>query len=108
MPVCILGGCRLGYPARDTMPVPSQVGNLNVWDCHIALIECKVGMTADEASAQIWARGYAEMYRQEDKPITVWGCNSSPTNVPSIPVRHGPWDDTIRKHAAGSTSPARP
>ena len=67
------------------LPVQAEVhtacGRLDLviaWNNHIALIECKVGMTADDALAQVWTQGYAEMYRQEDKPITVWGLQFKP------------------------------
>ncbi len=75
------------YTACQAMGLPVQAevhtarGRIDLviaWDHHIALIECKVGMTADDALTQVWAQGYAEMYRQDDKPITVWGLQFKP------------------------------
>ncbi len=72
--------CRaMGLPVQAE--VPTALGRIDLviaWERHIVLIECKAGMTADDALAQAWTQGYAERYRQEAKPVTVWGLQFKP------------------------------
>ncbi len=64
----------MGLPIRAEEPTKDgRIDLIIAWPDHIVLIECKVGTTTDAALAQVWRKGYAERYREEGKPITVWG-----------------------------------
>ncbi len=91
----------MGLPVQaEVHTAHGRVDLVIAWDYHIALIECKVGMTADDALTQVWTQGYAEMYREEGKPITVWGLQFTPdqrTIHASAAWRLGRYDTEARR-----------